>query len=67
MDDVKPKNAAIQIFAANNGFIVRTPGGFRDDYGPIEQSHVFRTMKELLKFVERNFLHRDEVTLNDRV
>lgn len=62
----QPKNASIEILQAQNGFIVRKPYDMNyDRSGSPQESHVFRTMRELLKFVSDNFTHRGNVTLND--
>jgi len=62
----QPKNQSIEILQAQNGFIVRSPyDPCYDRNGQPKEMHVFRTMRELLKFVSDNFTHRGNVTLND--
>ena len=62
--EVAIKNEGIEINQVKNGFVVSS--SYRDHMAqPLNYSHVFQSMSELVGFIQGHFDHRAERITND--
>ncbi len=66
MSEAIQKNAAVEVFQVENGFLVKLPHNYaRGDFQPIEQSLVFQSFAALYGWMADHFSHRDKAVKND--